>query len=119
MTIKVVIADDHPFMRDGLRLLIDQSGEIQVVGEAANGREAVVMCSYLRPQVVIMDYKMPVMDGLTATRHIRQAHPGIRIIAFTMADEPSLNRRFMEAGASAVLAKDSNIDELTRAIQDS
>jgi DNA-binding NarL/FixJ family response regulator len=66
-----------------------------------------------------MDYKMPVMDGLTATRHIRQAHPGIRIIAFTMADEPSLNRRFMEAGASAVLAKDSNIDELTRAIQDS
>ena len=78
--IRILIADDHDVVRDGLRLILESEDDFAVIGEAANGAEAVRLCSEVHPQVVLMDLRMPGMDGLTAIKHIRQQQPDINIV---------------------------------------
>jgi len=105
--IRILIADDHDVVRDGLRLILESEEDFAVVGEAANGAEAVRLCGELQPQVVLMDLRMPVMDGLTAIRHIRQQQPGINIVILTTYNEDALMIEGLRSGARSYLLKDT------------
>jgi NarL family two-component system response regulator YdfI len=105
--IRILIADDHDVVRDGLRLILESEDDFAVVGEAANGAEAVRLCGELQPQVVLMDLRMPVMDGLTAIRHIRQQQPGINIVILTTYNEDALMIEGLRSGARSYLLKDT------------
>lgn len=114
--ISVVIADDHEIFRDGLKLMLSKAENITVVGEASNGKELLQAADRCSPDVVITDIKMPVMDGVEATRHIMEHHPEIGIIALSMFDEEQLILEMLEAGALGYLLKNSDKTELVRAI---
>src|ERR671916_2492501 len=85
---RLVIADDHILVRDGYKLMLDREEDLEVVGEAENGREAVELCRRLRPDLVLMDVRMPEMDGLAATRAIKEELPRISVVMVTMEEEP-------------------------------
>ena len=115
--VRVLIVDDHTVVRQGLRMLLDIASDIEVVGEAADGREAIRLAHELQPEVVLMDLLMPVMDGRTATETIRQQMPKVEVIALTgMLDDSSVSSA-IRAGAIGYLLKDSDADELHRAIK--
>jgi len=105
--IRILIADDHDVVRDGLRLILESEDDFAVVGEAANGAEAVRLCGELQPQVVLMDLRMPGMDGLTAIRHIRQQQPGINVVILTTYNEDALMIDGLRSGARSYLLKDT------------
>jgi NarL family two-component system response regulator YdfI len=105
--ITILIADDHDVVRDGLRLILESEEDFEVVGEAANGAEAVQLCSELNPQVVLMDLRMPGMDGLTAIKHIRQQQPDINIVILTTYNEDALMIEGLRSGARSYLLKDT------------
>jgi NarL family two-component system response regulator YdfI len=105
--IRILIADDHDVVRDGLRLILESEEDFEVVGEAANGAEAVRQCGELNPQVVLMDLRMPGMDGLTAIKHIRQQQPGINIVILTTYNEDALMLEGLRSGARSYLLKDT------------
>src|SRR5512135_320460 len=105
--IRILIADDHDVVRDGLRLILESEDDFEVVGEAADGAEAVRLCSELRPQVVLMDLRMPGMDGLTAIKHIRQQQPDINIVILTTYNEDALMIEGLRSGARSYLLKDT------------
>jgi NarL family two-component system response regulator YdfI len=105
--IRILIADDHDVVRDGLRLILESEDDFEVVGEAANGAEAVQRCDELHPQVVLMDLRMPGMDGLTAIRHIRQQQPDINIVILTTYNEDALMIEGLRSGARSYLLKDT------------
>ncbi len=114
--IQVLVVDDHPVVRKGLIAMLDTEEGIQVVGEASNGKDAVELAVKLQPHVVLMDLVMPEMDGIEATRQIKQKAPGVNVLvltSFSTNDKvlPSLN-----AGAIGYLLKDSNPTDLIRAI---
>jgi CheY-like chemotaxis protein len=98
--LRVVIVDDVADIRSLIGLLLAEKGH-QVVGEAADGREAVEVVLSLSPDVVIMDWQMPVMDGLEATRRICEQSPGMRVVAYSSADDPVMRAAFLDAGAIA------------------
>src|SRR5690606_30173499 len=98
--IRVMIADDHRLVLDGLETFLSVHSDIELVGKATGGREAVQMCSELRPDVVLMDLEMPDMDGVTAMRQILTAHPDIQIIALTSFGDKHRVQAALEAGAS-------------------
>ena len=104
-TIKVVIADDHEIFRDGLALMLSKQKNIQLVGQAANGRQLVEIVTELRPDIILTDIKMPLMDGVEAARLIVQKLPDARIIALSMFDEENLVVDMLEAGAKGYLLK--------------
>lgn len=104
--IRLVITDDHPIVREGLSSLIQRHRDMQVVGEAGNGIEALELYREQRPDVLLMDLRMPVMDGITATREIRREFPGARIILLTTFDNDEYVYRGLQAGARAYLLKD-------------
>ncbi len=106
-TIRILIADDHDVVRDGLRLILESEGDFEVVGEAANGAEAVQLCGELQPQVVLMDLRMPGMDGLTAIKHIRQQQPDMNIVILTTYNEDALMIEGLRSGARSYLLKDT------------
>jgi len=114
-TIKVLIVDDHYVVREGLRRILERDPEIQVVGEARNGEEAVAKVAALAPDVVIMDLKMPGMDGIAATRQIKQRMPEVNILVLTLYAEDFM-KEAVEAGVSGYLLKDSDSEQITRAI---
>ena len=114
MQTRVLIADDCPRSRSRLKALLTLRSEIQVVGEAANGQEAVRLVEELRPDVVLMDVKMPVMDGLQATRLINERWPAVRVIVLTIHTGYQANA--LAAGADAFLIKGCPPEELSRAI---
>ncbi|MFJ4185138.1 response regulator [Kitasatospora sp. NPDC089509] len=122
MTISVVLADDQPLVRAGLRLLIASAPDIEIVGEAGTGTEAVRLAGELRPDVVVMDIRMPVMDGIEATRRIK-AHgagvgPGtVGVVMLTTFDDNENVYAALYAGASGFLVKDMVLDEILAAIR--
>ncbi|HQZ72119.1 MAG: response regulator [Anaerolineae bacterium] len=115
--IRILLADDHAVVRQGLRMFLALDPELEVVGEAANGAQALEQVALLRPDVVLMDLKMPVMDGLTAIRHIRAAHPDTEVIAVTSVLEDTAIIDAVRAGAIGYLLKDTEAQELCRAIK--
>ncbi len=117
MSVRVLLVDDHTVMRQGVRMLLTLDPEIEVVGEAANGREAVNACHQLQPDVVLMDLLMPVMDGLTAITEIRRDLPAIEIVALTSVLEDSIVTDVVRAGAIGYLLKDATGEEVVLAIK--
>lgn len=109
--IKILLADDHALLRDGLRRSFESAGDT-VVGEASTGEEAVALAKALQPQVVLMDLSMPVMDGIEATRLIREQVPTTRIAVLTMHDDIDKTRDAIAAGASAYLSKGTSFTDL-------
>ena len=117
MSIKVLLVDDHSVVRQGLRMFLALDSELEVVGEARNGREALQQARTLRPDVVLMDLLMPEMDGLEATTAIRQELPDTEVIALTSVLEDDKVYGAIRAGAIGYLLKDTEGDELCRAIK--
>ena len=115
--IRILIADDHLFYREGVRALLAAEGDVVVVGEASSGDEAVARAAELAPDVVLMDLKMPGLNGIEATRQILGAQPQIAILVITMFDDDDSVFAVMRAGARGYLLKDADHDELMRAIK--
>lgn len=115
--IKVLIADDHQVVRQGLRTFLELQDDIQVVGEACDGDEAVQMVRQLMPDVVLMDLVMPRLDGITATRQVKDLGTSVKIIALTSFTEDDKVFPAIQAGASSYLLKDVSPDELVEAIR--
>jgi DNA-binding NarL/FixJ family response regulator len=114
---KVVLADDHAVVRDGLRVLLERSGEMQVIGVAGNGHEAVRLAERLRPDVIVMDIAMPQLDGIEATRRIRKSCPQIKVLILSMFMDVEHIVRALQAGAKGYVLKESAGDEVAEAIQ--
>jgi two-component system, NarL family, response regulator LiaR len=114
---RVLITDDHGVVRQGLRMFLSLDPDIQVVGEAENGQEALAMVRDLEPDVVLMDLLMPVMDGISATKAIRAALPEVEVIALTSVLEDASVTGAVRAGAIGYLLKDTDAEELSRAIK--
>jgi DNA-binding NarL/FixJ family response regulator len=115
MAIRALIVDDHPVTRDGLRSALELTEDVEVVGEAATGEEAIDRAAELSPDVVFMDVRMPGMDGIEATRHIRQRSPSTRIILFTVDESRAAISDAIQAGVSGYLLKDASAEELVNA----
>jgi NarL family two-component system response regulator LiaR len=115
--IQLMIVDDHAIVREGLRLLLSEEMEIEVVGEASNGREAVLRAEKLLPQVILMDLVMPEMDGIAATQAIRQNFPSCQVIVLTSFAEDQRVPDAIQAGAIGYLLKDVLKGDLLSAIQ--
>ncbi|GAA5435209.1 response regulator [Deinococcus aquaticus] len=115
-SVRVLLVDDHAVVRQGLRLFLGLDPLIDVIGEAANGEEALAQVAALHPDVVIMDLMMPVMDGITATRALKRAHPDTEIIALTSTLEEHKVNGAIEAGAISYMLKDASSDTLADAI---
>jgi NarL family two-component system response regulator LiaR len=116
LSIRILITDDHGIVREGLRMYLQWDAELEVVGEATNGKEAVDLAKKLQPDIVLMDILMPVMDGLTATTEIRKSLPDTEVIAMTSVLDETMIRQIIRAGAIGYLLKDTGSDELCHAI---
>ncbi|TDJ16468.1 MAG: response regulator transcription factor [Gammaproteobacteria bacterium] len=114
---RVLLADDHKILRQGLRTLLEQEKDIQVVGEADNGRLSVELTGELAPDVVIMDVAMPDLNGIDATRRITEADPRTRVLALSMHSDGRYVRGMLQAGARGYILKDCAAEELTHAIR--
>ncbi len=117
MTIRILIADDHDVVRQGLRMFLSDDPELEIVAEARNGKEALELAKELRPDVILMDILMPVMDGITAIGEVRRALPDTEVIALTSVLEDAKVVGAVRAGAIGYLLKDTQGDELCRAIK--
>ena len=115
--IRVLLVDDHAVVRLGLRTLLTSCEEMQVIGEASDGQDALDFCARDEPDVVVLDLTMTGMDGLTATREITRRHPSVRVLILTMHDEEDYLIPLLEAGAAGYMVKDSASDELIEAIR--
>jgi DNA-binding NarL/FixJ family response regulator len=117
MSIKVLIADDHQIMREGLRALLEKEIDIQVLGEAEDGRSIQRMARELHPDVIIMDVAMPDLNGIEATRQIVAELPGVKIIALSMHDDRRFVLNMLKAGAAGYMLKDCAFKDLAKAIR--
>lgn len=117
MSIDLLIVDDHSVVRQGLKMFLNLEAAIEIVGEAANGQEAIQVTRELQPNVILMDLLMPVMDGISAIEVIKMEFPEIEIIALTSVLEDDLVIKAVRAGATGYLLKDTEADELIRAIK--
>jgi NarL family two-component system response regulator LiaR len=115
--IRVLVCDDQTVVREGLAAILGTDPEIQVVGMAGQGEEALALVPEVRPDVVLMDLKMPVMNGVQATQRLRAGHPGVRVLVLTTYAEDAWVFDAIRAGASGYLLKDSRRDELLAAIK--
>jgi CheY-like chemotaxis protein len=115
--LRVLLADDHQVVREGLAALLNRQEDMEVVGQAAEGREAVDLAQELRPDVVVMDVAMPAMAGDEATRQIKQNLPQTRVVAFSMLDEPDKRETMYQAGAESYVLKTAPFEELFTAIR--
>lgn len=117
MPIRILIADDHAVVRQGLKMFLQDDDDFDVVAEAHNGSEALALAKQYKPDVVLMDLLMPVMDGITAIGHIRRELPDTEVIALTSVLEDASVVGAVRAGAIGYLLKDTQAEELTRAIK--
>ena len=115
--IKVMIVDDHTLFRQGLRKVLETYKEIRVIGEAGDGKEAIARMDELQPDVVLMDIKMPRMDGFESTGLIRESYPELVIIALTMYEDADYVVKMVHAGANGYMHKDISVDKLVDAIK--
>lgn len=115
--IRLIIADDHPVVREGLRAVLDSEADVEVVGEAGDGREALQLVESLQPDLVLMDLQMPDMDGVAATRRIGRDHDGVGVLILTTYDTDADITRAVAAGATGYLLKDASRQELMQAIR--
>jgi NarL family two-component system response regulator YdfI len=116
-SIRILVADDHLIIRQGLHLILETEPGFELVGEAADGAEAVRLCAQLHPSVVLMDLRMPGMDGLTAIERLRVEQPQIAVIILTTFNEDDLMLRGMQAGAKGYLLKDTDRETLFNSIR--
>ncbi|MCL5962469.1 MAG: response regulator transcription factor [Chloroflexi bacterium] len=114
--IRTLLVDDHPIVREGLRRMTELAKDVEIVGEASNGKEAVVQAERLQPDVVLMDIKMPEMDGIEATRLLKERFPKVRVIVLTFSEDEFLDQA-TEAGAAAYLLKGVSKSELFQTIR--
>jgi len=114
---RVLIADDHELVRDGFRRMLGYEEDLEVVGEARDGREAVELCRRLDPDLVLMDVRMPKMDGLEATRAIKAEQPSVSVLVVTTYDNPDYLLEAIKAGAAGYVLKDAPNRQLTNAIR--
>lgn len=114
---QLAIVDDHKLARDGLRDMFADEPDIEVVGEATNGREALLLCSRLRPDLVLMDVRMPEMDGLAATREVKQRYPATSVMMLTMHENPDYLLEALKAGAAGYVLKDALPEEVIEAVR--
>ena len=117
MTIRIVIADDHLIIRQGISMILETEDEFELVGEAGDGAEALTLCAEKHPDVVLMDLRMPGMDGLTAIEKLQRTNPEIAVVILTTFNEDELMLRGMQAGAKGYLLKDTNRETLFNAIR--
>ena len=115
--IRVLLVDDQDLYREGLCTLLSVQPDLEVVGEASNGQEALRLAITLCPDIVLMDLRMPVMDGAMATRQLLSQLPACRVIMLTTFDDEDLRAQGLDAGAVAYLLKDTSLDELVTAIR--
>jgi DNA-binding NarL/FixJ family response regulator len=114
---RLLIVDDHALVRDGLRGMLESEPDFEVVGEAGDGREALALCRSLSPDLVLMDVRMPVMDGLEATRAVKREHPRIGVLIVTMHENPDYMFEAIKDGAAGYVLKDASRDELINAVR--
>ena len=117
MSIRILLADDHKIVRDGLRALIEKQSGMEVIAEAGDGRSTVQMVQELLPNLVIMDIAMPDMNGIEATRQITATAPNVKIVALSMHSDKRFVAEMLKAGASGYLLKDCAFEELDNAIR--
>ncbi|MEU1889882.1 response regulator transcription factor [Streptomyces pristinaespiralis] len=117
MSIRVVLADDQPLVRAALQMVITEAEGIEVVGEARDGAEAVALAEELRPDVVVMDIRMPGTDGIEATRQITERHDGTHVIVLTTFDDDDCVYGALRAGAAGFLVKDMALDDILAAVR--
>jgi NarL family two-component system response regulator LiaR len=115
--ITILLADDHAVVREGTKELLEREPDLSVVAEANDGREAVQLAIAKRPDVVVMDFAMPQLNGIEATRQIKAIAPGIAVLVLTAYDSDQYIIGFLEAGAAGYLLKDVHVDEVIRAIR--
>jgi RNA polymerase sigma factor (sigma-70 family) len=115
--IKVLLVDDQTLIRQGIRLLLEIEPDIQVVGQAANGREALKQAETLHPDVVLMDVRMPEMDGVAATRELSAHHPEVKVIILTTFEDDETVFEGLKAGARGYLLKDISSEEMAQAVR--
>ena len=116
-TIRVVVAEDHETVREGLRHLLNGQADMEVVGEAGNGRTAIEQACLLKPDVVVIDLSMPEMNGLIAVQHLRESLPSAALVALTRHNDRTYVRQLTTAGAAAYVLKQSSSNELLSAIR--
>jgi NarL family two-component system response regulator LiaR len=116
--IRIIVADDHSMVRSGLRLFLIAFNDMELVGEAANGLEALRVCEQVHPDIVLMDLIMPGMDGIHAARELVTRDPRVRVIGLTSFIEPDLIREALQSGMTGLLSKDVTASELVQAIHD-
>jgi DNA-binding NarL/FixJ family response regulator len=114
---RILIADDHDVVRSGVRTILERHEGWEVVGEARNGKEAIDQALAMRPDIVILDYGLPLVNGVEATRQIRSRLPGVEVLIFTMHDTDSLIRDVLEAGARGFLLKSDAMQFLVSAVE--
>jgi len=115
--VRILLADDHPIVREGLQALLETQAEFEVVGEAANGNEVLRLALELRPDIILLDLEMPIMDGVEATRRLHQLQPAFRIIVFTAFDNDERIIHAVQAGAVGYLLKDAPRKDIFNAIR--
>lgn len=114
---RLVIADDHDFVREGIKDMLSDERDLRVIGEAADGQEALDLCHQTQPDLILMDVRMPRMDGLAATRAIKQEHPGTSILMVTMHENPDYLFEALRVGAAGYVLKDATREDLLSAIR--
>ncbi len=115
--IRVIIADDHAIVREGVRMILAKEPDIEVVGEAGDGRQAIDLVGKLRPHVVIMDLTMPGMGGIEATKQVKEHHPAVNVLALTMHEDESYVFQLLRAGASGYVLKRAAAQDLVQAVR--
>ncbi|MDW3209074.1 MAG: response regulator transcription factor [Reichenbachiella sp.] len=116
-TIKVILADDHVIVRNGIKILLESEGEVEVIAEASNGQEAIEKVTQLKPDILISDIRMPVMNGLEATAELKKVSPDTKTLILSMHDDEEYIIKSVECGASGYLLKDTTKEEFVKALR--